>query len=304
MSDSLLIHHQGIVYSAKKTMQALREQLHAFNQFWPPIAQQAIIYPLPVPQKPSPINVPWLPALDQITFDTLSSQQAIDVATHAIASFTRHPEDPALNIRRWPGFIRLPFSAINELSSHLNTINATKDELKTIISELPDGSRPLVLKKTFPGEHILAAYRHVHFSPQTVKTLSFTWVGKTAKNTPIDKAEVIARLEVERDKLEPDDMVGLARIERELCAVIDTKAALIERKQHAPSPQLAVFFDDGKFKKQWDMLVPLSLPFFIAQDHEPDFNGLPFWSNEETKKGSRSGKYQAVIERAGIFVKN
>lgn len=304
MSDSLLALHHGVVYQAKQHMEHLHLLLAQFNQFWVPLAQSAIIYPLPVAQKDSPLNVPWLPSLDQIEFETLNGQSAIDVATHAVSNFKRYPEDAALNIRRWPGFVRLPKTAHLELTEKLNLINQTKNALKTVIGALPDGSRPLVLKKTFPGEHILAAYRHIHHSPQDVDTLSFTWVGKTAKNTPIDKTEVINRLEVERDKLDADDISAIARINQEIDLVHNTHQSLIERKRHAPSPQLAVFFSNSASKKQWDMLVPLSLPFFIAQDHEPDFNGLPFWNNEETKKGSRSVKYQAIIERAGIFVKN
>jgi hypothetical protein len=301
--DTLLTYHQSPIFAAKQIMNELRAEIKDFNAWWVPLAIDCRVYPLPVPAKETDTNMPWLPSLDEIRFDTINGVDALNIAESALINFHRHPQDPALNIRRWPGYVRLPASSRLRMVEYLTKINQLKDALKDALSVIPDGSRPVVLKKTFPGEHILAAYRHIHFADFNVEHLSYTWVGKTAKNTIVDKTDLLEKLRSDKSiRIEDQDLVGAEMIDKEINKVLSIDALdLVKRKRHAPSPQLAVFSTNKTENSKWDMLMQAPLPFFIAQDEAMFVRDLPSWSSKDTNNGLRSAQYDPVVMRHHVF---
>jgi hypothetical protein len=303
--DSLLLMHHAPIYHATQTMDRLRLAIRAFNEWWLPLAVGGRVYPLPVAAKTSDANMPWLPALEDITFDTLHGGDAYPVIANSLINFYRYPQDPALNIRRWPGFVVLPVSARALMIEHLTGINALKSELQETLSVIPSSSRTLVVRKTFPGEHILAAYRHIHYAEEDVAHLSFTWLGKSPKNEAVDKSQLLQRLAEDRAiSVETGDLGWAAIIDNDIMRVHSVpEALLVERRMHAPAPRLATFMDGQVDNSKYHALMQAPLPFFMAQHATPFVRDLPSWSASEVKSRAGANRYAAVIERLGIFKK-
>lgn len=301
--ESLLLMHHAPIYHAKQIMDRLRLAIRLFNDWWLPLAVDGRVYLLPVAAKTSDANMPWLPALEDITFDTLHGGDAYSVVANALINFHRHPQDPALNIRRWPGFVVLPESVRLTMIEHISAINALKSELQTTLSVIPSSSRTLVIRKTFPGEHILAAYRHIHYADYDVAHLSFTWLGKSPKNEAVDKSQLLQRLAEDRViSVETGDLGWAAMIENDILRVHAVpEALLVERRLHAPAPRLATFMDGQVDNSKYHELIQAPLPFFMAQSGRPFVRDLQPWSANEVKSQAGANRYVAVVERLGVF---
>lgn len=301
--DSLLVMHHAPIYHATQTMERLRLAIRAFNVWWLPLAVDARVYPLPVAAKATDANMPWLPALEDITFETLNGGDAFPVASNALINFHRYPQDPALNIRRWPGFVVLPASVRALMIEYLTGINALKSELQETLSVIPSSSRTLVIRKTFPGEHILAAYRHIHFADEDVAHLSFTWLGKSPKNEAVDKKALLQRLAEDRAiSVEMGDFSRAAIIDIDMARIKSVaEDLLVERLLHAPAPRLATFLSGQEDNTKYHALMQAPLPFFMAQSTRPFVRDLPSWSASEVKSRAGANRYIAVVERLGIF---
>ncbi len=301
------LKHYATLFAAKQKMAAIKEHIRAFNVWWQPKVLEAKVWPLPVAAKPSAENVPWMPALEHIEFETLTGQKAIEETALALINFYRYPEDPALNIRRWAGFVLLGAQFRAEMLHYIEQINILKTELMDILSVIPDGSRPVVLKKTFPGEHILAAYRHIHTATQDVRTLAFTWQGKVPKNNPILKQKLIEQLLQEQQTAIDHEDATTASIrakEIELISSLSDNIRLIERKLYAPSPRLLAFYCNSQQKTGVaDVMNQAPLPFFMAQDVQPEIKPLNPWSidQEKPKSGKQSLSYDVLLPRLRVF---
>lgn len=311
MSEANFITHAGTIYSAKKKMAEIKAALNQFNEWWPTQANDAEVWPLPVPKRKSIENVPWLPSLETITFDRATGEEAITLAMHALINFHRYPEDPALNIRRWPGYVLLCEDARVLMIEHIKAINHLKSELQEILSVIPNGSISLVLKKTFPGEHILAAYRHIHFADLDVRSLAFTWQGKSPKNKIIDRDQLISQLQDELSMATSDGNLSDAAIrEKEITAIesLPPGEKLIERKTFAPSPRLMAFYHfSNKPSGTADEMSHAPLPFFMAQSVKPEIVPLSFWSINDNKNdgsGKKQQSYQLFLPRLNLYLKH
>jgi hypothetical protein len=301
------LKHYATVFAAKQKMETLKSAIYDFNLWWKPKVIEAMIWPIPVAVKPTAENVPWMPALEYIEFETVTGEEAIALAAQALINFYRYPEDPALNIRRWAGFVLIAENFREDMLLAIENINTLKTELMMILSVIPDGSRPIVLKKTFPREHILAAYRHIHAASKQVRTLAFTWQGKVPKNTPISKEKIIEQLLIEQQTaIDNEDNTTKTIREKEIALItsLADDSKLIERKSYAPSPRLLGFYCDSQQKTGVaDIMNQAPLPFFMAQDKMPEIKPLNNWSieQEKPKSGKQSLDYYPILPRLRIF---
>lgn len=297
--------HLPTVYSAKKCMKQLKEALAEFNAWWPNWVTMAQVSPLPVTENTLPEYVPWLPALTDITFDTQVGDSAIETTRQALINFSRHPSDPALNIRRFPGVVFFPSAQAESLMQYLDRINALKNELIKILSVIPDGSRASVLPKAFPGEHILLAYRNIHgYAGNDIRRLAFGWQGKFPKNIPISRQEIRDKLVQERQHHgEQGNTLGVQFCDQDLLTLQDLSEdiELVERKLFAPSPRLRVL---GAQKDKPVLVIQAALPLFIAQDALPIIKSLDSYHLEDQqKKLLKKTEYLPFVARHRVFIK-
>jgi hypothetical protein len=299
-----MIDKEHCSFHATLAMDKLVAALHEFKAFVVDYAVDACVYQLPVSEKDSDLNVPYLPSLDVIEFERFLGADGISMAASSICNLQRYPSDPALNIRRWPGFVRFDASVRDVMVDKISFINQLKDDLAGAMECFPLGaSRTNAAKRLFPAIHLLAAYRHIHCASVDVTHLGFTWLGKSPKNVSIDKVNLMTRLLNMQSVagLHGDDaMVGF--IEQELALLADyPEHLLVQRKVHAPSPRLAVFFDQRISSPE--MLIQAPLPFFIAQNDPPSIHHLPFFYADQVHKGNSDDKYLPLVPRLGVFAK-
>lgn len=299
--------HSGIIYSAKKKMNELKSACYNFNDWWPNHLLEIRIWPLPVSEKPTDLNIPWAPALDTITFETLSDDQAIAAAKHSISNFYRNSNDPALNIRRFPGFVRLELSARFEMIERINHINQIKHELREIIGLIPDGTRPVLLRKLWPGEHILAAYRAINYAADDVRLVHFTWQGRTPKNEKISYDQLVGLLTDEiSEHLATNDILTASIRNNELQSIadLDKNTEFVVRKQLAPSPRMLAYYVHSVNRTGVaDIMIQCPIPFFFAQNFPSIIKSLPEWSRDNKKNwGKKSDKYTLINPRLNIFL--
>jgi hypothetical protein len=306
-SNTQSLAHHAPLFAAKQKMEQIKTSIRAFNHWWPDYVISSKVWPLPVAEKSGHGNVSWLPALDQIDFETIEHPAAVDAIKDALINFHRFPNDPALNIRRWPGYVVLRAAVADEMRQRLSEINLQKDELQQILSVIPDGTRPIALRKTFPGEHILAAYRHIHCAQQSCDALTFTWQGKLPKNKPIERDKLIQMLRDEiKDCFVDSDLSGAAQREKEIGILneLSSSIKLVERKLFAPSPRYVAFYDRPlKAGGKGDEMGHAPLPYFMAQDTIPNLIDLPMWSNtgNSTSNGRKSLDYAVILPRIRIY---
>jgi hypothetical protein len=305
--DESSLAHYAPLYAAKQKMAEIKAAINDFNHWWQPHVTTSRVWALPVAEKKGHYNVSWMPALDQIAFETSYHPQSVDVIATALINFHRYPNDPALNIRRWPGYVVLPAVFGTEMRQRLSEINHDKDELKEIISVIPDGSRPLALRKTFPGEHILAAYRHIHCAQQACAALTFTWQGKNPKNTAITRERLVATLENElKECARNGELTAATQREQEITILSELAddARLVQRTQFAPSPRLIAFYQTPtKSDSTGDEMAHAPLPYFMAQDEIPKIIPLPQWENTgiTANSGRKALSYELILPRIRIF---
>ncbi len=297
--------HLPTVYAAKKVMQQLKLALRAFNDWWPTLAHHASVSPLPVTENTQPEYVPWLPALTDIQFETLKGEDAIEIIRHELINFSRHPNDPALNIRRFPGYVFLPSAQADKLAQELGEINRLKTQLMDILSVIPDGSRVMVLPKAFPGEHILLAYRHIHaYTAQDVRRLAFGWQGKFPKNIAISRQQIREKLQQEEQHHIAEGNVLAANFCQQDLLRLDALPAdtsLVERKLFAPSPRLRLL---NAATDKPALVIQAALPLFVAQDRMPLIKPLGFYRlADQQKKELKKTDYLPFIERHRVFIK-
>jgi hypothetical protein len=223
-----------------------------------------------------------------------------------LINFSRHPKDPALNIRRFPGYVLFPSSQAETLKQQLEAINLLKNELIQVLSVIPDGSRMNVLPKAFPGEHILLAYRNIHYYiGNDIRRLAFGWQGKFPKNIPITRQKIAERLAQERHyHAEKGNDLGVQFCERDevrLQALLP-ETELVERKLFAPSPRLRVL---GSQTDKPSLVIQAALPLFVAQDELPIVKPLTdYHLEEQQQKALKKNSYLPFIERHRIFIKH
>lgn len=305
LEQQIPLIHLPTIYAAKKIMKQLKQALAEFNAWWPEQVTNAVVFPLPVSENTQPNYVPWLPALTDITFDTQIGEEAITTTRYALSNFSRHPDDPALNIRRYPGVITLPSAQADGLMAHIAHINHLKNELIQVLSVIPDGSRASVLPKAFPGEHILLAYRNIHgYVNNDVRRLAFGWQGKFPKNIAITREAIKEKLMQERQHHEDTGNVGALLFcdqDLEKLEQLAGEAQLVERKLFAPSPRLRVL---GAQKDKPALVIQAALPLFMAQDKQPLMKPLEAYHLEaQQQKNLKKNEYVPFIERHRIFIK-
>lgn len=300
------VNHEPVMRAAGEKMIELKDRLAEFNAWWPDYVLDAKLWPLPVPQKDTADSAPWLPSLDSFSFPELDTADSINLAEFALGNFKRQPGDAALNIRRYPGVVILKEKVRFEMIALLEHINQEKTNLKHLLSDIPKRTLSKLLNRHFPGEHILAAYRHVHYTDQDVQRIQFAWQGRSPKTRIIERDALVSYLKERLAELKTHGTEQLIyQRENELQHVLSLPNAdtIVERRPAAPTPKTLVYHEFSvNMPGVPDITNQAPLPFFLAQDRLPDISPLPQWSIEQySPRGRKEKDYQPLIERLRLF---
>ena len=277
----------------------LTEALALFDQDWPALALEGVVWRLPLlSQQKTP---------DVIPVQRMSDEEAINSARRAFSAFEREPGQAPGTVMRLPGYFVVGGSVLEQVIE----INQLKDELIATVERtrleqnLVKAARPRILRSALgPAFSMMQLSRHIQVFDAAPRMVVFTWAGHTAG---AEKVRVGAVRELLLTRAQ-------AQAAEENCSIAQTPAGMEMRainnmsddqvlhryKKLAPHPRVMLWFSE---KTRYDAMVHASLPIFIRQGEGFKLRELRDFDRNERQAERPDRKSRiSVIPRMNLYL--
>lgn len=243
----------------KVAYQQLRMAIQQFNQDWPALVVDGVVWELPLlTEQKTP---------DQIAVTRHEGRAAIELATDALLAFERDLGQAPGTVVRLPGVFYLQRSVLAEverINRLKNLVDEAIEETRLELNQVKKARARIMrnaLGKMFSTNQLLRSIQAFEGSPRLVV---FTWAGHTAGGEHVPVGQIRAELEAKAQ----------LRADREHVAIHDTHEyqelrslvnmaddeCLLKHKPVAPHPRAMFYFSEST---RYEAMIHANLPAFV-----------------------------------------
>lgn len=284
---------------------ALEQAVGQFNRRWPSCVERCEVYALPAYAR----NKQRMLVPDAIVPHTLTGQDAIARVRTALKQFKRDRDQNPLSVLRFPGFVSLRQSALDDIA----IINELKKELQLVLQllEPEEVARVRLTRRLLPNIAMIQVYRQIYVYDEPVQKIQFTWSQASHSTKKLDRDRAVDQLEVAKRLPPPPEFSDRAQwqpvLDREIQRLQEVDPThLVVRRPVAPHPKVMVYFDDeyAQAGSRHDRMHTASLPVFVRDNGAMCVTALKTFVYDRHRLPQRAAhQYRWISRPLGIAVR-